>query len=168
MRKAILIAAMLALAGPVWAQGTAEDLTARLREVLPAQAAERVIATVAEARSRGLPARALEQRALMLARKGTDPASIARSVADQSRAMGEARAALARGRTGRPADDDVTAGAEVMRKEYDARGNVVVERRGQETYVATSYTESVSLAFGFYLREHLFEFEVRARVLTLK
>ena len=32
MKKAILIAAMLALAGPVWAQGTAEDLTARLRE----------------------------------------------------------------------------------------------------------------------------------------
>jgi hypothetical protein len=116
MSKATLIAAMLALAGPVSAQGTAGDLTARLREALPAQAAERVIATVAEARSRGLPARALEQRALMLARKGADPASIARSVADQSRAMGEARAALARGRTGRPADDDVAAGAEVMRK----------------------------------------------------
>jgi len=47
-------------------------------------------------------------------------------------------------------------------------GDVVVERRGQETYVATSYTESVPLAFGFYTREHLFEFEVRARVLTLK
>ena len=116
MRKTALIAAMLALAGPVSAQGTTEDLTARLREVLPEQVAERVIATVTEARSRGLPARALEQRALMLARKGTDPASIARSVADQSRAMGEARAALARGRTGRPADGDVIAGAEAMRR----------------------------------------------------
>jgi hypothetical protein len=116
MRKATLIAAMLALAGPVSAQGTAEDLTARLREVLPAEVADRVIATVSEARDRGLPARALEQRALMLARKGTEPASIERSVADQSRAMGEARAALARGRTGRPADDDVAAGAEAMRK----------------------------------------------------
>jgi hypothetical protein len=116
MRKATLIAAMLALAGPVAAQGTTDDLTARLREVLPAAVADRVIATVTEARERGLPARALEQRALMLARKGTDPAAIARSVAEQSRAMGEARAALARGRTGRPADDDVAAGAEAMRK----------------------------------------------------
>lgn len=116
MGKATLIAAMLALAGPVWAQGTTDDLTARLREVLPVEVADRVIATVSDARSRGLPARALEQRALMLARKGADPASIARSVADQSRAMGEARAALARGRAGRPADDDVTGGAEAMRK----------------------------------------------------
>lgn len=116
MNKATLIAAMLALAGPVSAQGSTENLTARLREVLPAEVADRVIATVSEARSRGLPARALEQRALMLARKGTDPRAIARSVSDQSRAMGEARAALARGRSGRPADDDVTAGAELLRK----------------------------------------------------
>lgn len=116
MRKATLTAALLALAGPVWAQGTPEDLTARLRRALPGEVADRVIATISEARSRGLPARALEQRALMLARKGTDPASVARSVADQSRAMGEARAALAGGRSGRPADDDVIAGAEAMRQ----------------------------------------------------
>lgn len=116
MRKATLIAALLALAGPVSAQGTVEDLTARLRAVLPAEVADRVIATVTEARSRGLPARALEQRALMLARKGTEPGSIARSVAEQLRAMGEARAALARGRAGRPADDDVAAGAEAIRQ----------------------------------------------------
>lgn len=45
--------------------------------------------------------------------------------------------------------------------------NVVVERRGQETVVATSYTESIPLAFGFYTREHLFEFEVRARALNI-
>lgn len=116
MTKATLIAAMLALAGPVSAQGTTQDLTARLREVLPAAVADRVIATVADARAKGLPARALELRALMLARKGTEPASIARSVADQSRAMGEARAALAGARAGRPADGDVTAGAEAMRQ----------------------------------------------------
>lgn len=119
MRTLTLVAAFLALAAPVSAQSTSGDLSARLREVLPAEVAERVIATVSDARSRGLPARALEQRALMLARKGAEPQSIARSVADHSRAMGEARAALARGRTGRPADDDVVAGAEVMRKGVD-------------------------------------------------
>jgi hypothetical protein len=47
-------------------------------------------------------------------------------------------------------------------------GDVRVERKGQDTYVATSYTESIPLAFGFYVREHLFEFEVRARALTLR
>ena len=119
MRKFTMLAALVALAAPVSAQTSTEDLTARLREVLPAAVAERVIATVSDARSRGLPARALEQRALMLARKGTEPGAIARSVADQARAMGEARTALARGRAGRPADEDVAAGAEVIRKGVD-------------------------------------------------
>ena len=119
MRKFALLAACMALAAPLSAQNSTEDLSARLREVLPADVAERVIATVADARSRGLPARALEQRALMLARKGAEPDAIARSVADHSRAMGEARAALARGRAGRPADQDVAAGAEVIRRGVD-------------------------------------------------
>ena len=119
MRKFALLAACMALAAPLSAQNSTEDLSARLREVLPADVAERVIATVANARSRELPARALEQRALMLARKGAEPGAIARSIADHSRAMGEARAALARGRAGRPADEDVAAGAEVIRKGVD-------------------------------------------------
>ena len=119
MRKFALLAACMALAAPLSAQKSTEDLTARLREVLPPDVAERVIATVSDARSRELPARALEQRALMLARKGAEPGAIARSVADHSRAMDEARAALARGRAGRPADDDVAAGAEVLRKGVD-------------------------------------------------
>jgi hypothetical protein len=46
--------------------------------------------------------------------------------------------------------------------------DVVVERRNQEIYVATSYVETIPLAFGFYLREHLFEFQVRSRILTLE
>ncbi len=125
MRTLTLIAAFMALAAPVSAQGTSDDLSARLREVLPAEVAERVIATVSEARSRGLPAQALEQRALMLARKGTEPQAIARSVAAESRAMGQAKAALARGRSGRsgrsgqPADSEVVAGADAIRKGVD-------------------------------------------------
>lgn len=119
MKALAILAALVALAAPAAAQSTSEDLTARLREVLPATVADRVIATVSDARSKGLPARALEHRALMLAAKGTSSQDIARSVADQSRAMGEARAALARGRGGRPADADVAAGADVIRKGVD-------------------------------------------------
>ena len=129
MKKFALLAAFLVLAAPLSGQNTTEDLTGRLREALPAEVAERVIATVAEARSRGLPARSLEQRALMLARKGAEPGAIARSVADQSRAMGEARAALARGRAGRPADDEVAAGAEVIRKGVDGAEISALARR---------------------------------------
>lgn len=119
MKALTVMAALLALAAPVLAQDTADDLSARLREVLPAEVAERVIATVSEARGRGLPAAALERRALMLAAKGVEARSIARSIAEQSRAMGEARVALARGRAGIPADEDVAAGAEVLRKGVD-------------------------------------------------
>ncbi len=119
MKALTFLIALVALSAPASAQSSASDLTDRLREVLPADVATRVIATVAEARSKGLPARALEQRALMLARKGTDPQSIARSVAEQSRAMGEAKAALARGRGGQSADSEVVAGAEAIRQGVD-------------------------------------------------
>lgn len=119
MRKLTILAALLAIASPVMAQGTSEDLSSRLREVLPADVAERVIATVSDARARGLPAIALERRALMLAAKGVEAGSIARSIADQSRAMGEAKAALARGRAGDPADEDIAAGAEILGKGVD-------------------------------------------------
>lgn len=119
MKTLKLLAALMALAAPLSAQGTSADLTARLREVLPAEVADQVIATVSEARSRGLPARALEQRALMLARKGVEPQAIARSVADESRAMGQAKAALARGRSGQTADSEVVAGAGAIRKGVD-------------------------------------------------
>jgi len=57
------------------AQGAGRDPVARLRAVLPADVAERVIATVTAARERGLPSQALENRALKYAawrRPGTD------------------------------------------------------------------------------------------------
>ncbi|CAN5655486.1 hypothetical protein BH23GEM1_BH23GEM1_01660 [soil metagenome] len=119
MKAFTVLAALVVLAAPLSAQGTSEDLSARLRAVLPAEVADRVIATVSEARNRGLPAHALEQRALMLAAKGVEASSIARSVADQSRAMGEARAALARGRADVATGEDIAAGAEAIRKGVD-------------------------------------------------
>lgn len=116
MKMLAMAAAFLALSAPVSAQQTSEDFTARLRAALPASVAERVIATVTDARSRGLPARALELRALMLAAKGVEGAAVARSIAEQSRAMGEAKAALARGRAGEASSDDIAAGAEALRQ----------------------------------------------------
>ena len=55
------------------AQTPAKDPSARLREVLPADVAQRVLARIADARDHQLPAEALENRALKFAAKGVDP-----------------------------------------------------------------------------------------------
>src|SRR6266853_812358 len=101
------------------AQTPARDPSARLREVLPADVAQRVLARIADARARQLPAEALENRALKFAAKGVDPKNIERSINEQADRMDVARAALAKGRASRPAGDEIEAGAEAMRKGVD-------------------------------------------------
>jgi hypothetical protein len=101
------------------AQTPARDPSARLREVLPADVAERILARIARARSRDLPATALEHRALKFAAKGVRPADIERSVAEHLERMERAKAALEKGRGTRASDDEIEAGAEVMRRGVD-------------------------------------------------
>ncbi|MEX2152683.1 MAG: hypothetical protein WD825_05040 [Gemmatimonadaceae bacterium] len=101
------------------AQTPAEDPTQRLREVLPAEVADRVVAKIAEARSRGLPAAALEQRALKFAARGVSPADIERSVGEQSARMERVQAILQQARGRRPANDEVNGGAEALRMGVD-------------------------------------------------
>ena len=113
MRR-ILVAATLFFASAASAQ-KAHDPSAQLRAVLPAQVAEHVLATIADARARSLPAAALEQQALRLARSGAMPGYIEKSVARRAKNMKVAKAALAkRGR--KPTDDEIVAGAELMGK----------------------------------------------------
>ncbi len=57
----------------VSAQTPAEDPSARLRQVLPADVAARVRARIADARARDLPAAALENRALKSPRRASRP-----------------------------------------------------------------------------------------------
>jgi hypothetical protein len=97
-------------------QTPAVDPSARLREVLPADVAERVLARIAEARARQLPAEALENRALKFAAKGVPPLDIERSLAEQAERLGVARNAIATGRGDVPDGDEIEAGAEAMRK----------------------------------------------------
>lgn len=101
------------------AQTPAKDPSARLREVLPADVAQRVLARIAAARARQLPAEALENRALKFAAKGVDPISIERSVNEQAARMEVAKGALASGRASAPAGDEIDAGAEAIRKGVD-------------------------------------------------
>jgi hypothetical protein len=101
------------------AQTPAKDPSARLREVLPADVAQRVLARIADARAHQLPAEALENRALKFAAKGVAPSAIERSVNEQALRMESAIAALARGRGSNPAGDEIEAGAEAIRKGVD-------------------------------------------------
>jgi hypothetical protein len=116
---AVLILAIALSAQDSVAQTPARDPSARLREVLPADVAQRVLARIADARARQLPAEALENRALKFAAKGVDPKNIERSVNEQAARMETARAALASGRKSTPAGDEIEAGAEAMRKGVD-------------------------------------------------
>jgi len=115
----LLMVAITLSAQSSLAQVPARDPSARLREVLPADVAQRVLARIAEARSRQLPAEALENRALKFAAKGVDPISIERSVNEQAARMDIARGALASARASAPAGDEIDAGAEAIRKGVD-------------------------------------------------
>jgi hypothetical protein len=111
------------------AQVPARNPSARLREVLPADVAQRVLARIADARARQLPAAALENRALKFAAKGVDPKDIERSVNEQAQRMDNARSALASGRGSNPAGDEIEAGAEAMRKGVDGASVTLLARR---------------------------------------
>ena len=116
---ALLFLTIVLVAQQSGAQVPARDPSSRLREVLPADVAQRVLARIADARARQLPAAALENRALKFAAKGVDPKDIERSVNEQAQRMESARSALSSGRGSVPAGDEIEAGAEAMRKGVD-------------------------------------------------
>ena len=107
------------VAAALGAQTPANDPSARLREVLPADVADKVLATIADARARNLPAEALERRALKFAAKGVDPKLIAKSIDEQEDRMEKAKNALNDARGRKVSDDEVEAGAEALRQGVD-------------------------------------------------
>jgi hypothetical protein len=118
--------AMCVASGSLAAQATegsrtapARDPSARLREVLPSDVAERVIARIAEARARELPAEALENRALKFAARGVKPEQIERAVSEHAGRLDESKRALEGARPTRPSRDEVEAGAEAIRMGVD-------------------------------------------------
>jgi hypothetical protein len=120
MRKSsLVIAAALLIARVAGAQTPANDPSARLKQVLPADVAQRVLDRIAAARAHQLPAAALENRALKFAARGVDPRNIERSVNEQADRMEIARDAIAAGRGSKPAGDEIEAGAEAIRKGVD-------------------------------------------------
>lgn len=119
LRLSALCAALaMPLAGIV-AQTPARDPSDRLRAVLPADVAERVIARIAEARARELPAQALANRALKYASRGVAPADIERSISAHADRMDITMGLLQAARGHRPAGDEIDAGAEALRQGVD-------------------------------------------------
>jgi hypothetical protein len=96
------------------------DPSARLREVLPPDVATRVLAVIADARAHGLPAAALEQRALKFAARGVSPANIDRAVAEHADRQARARTLLVAERRSGITGDEIEAGAEAMREGVDS------------------------------------------------
>jgi hypothetical protein len=132
LRRLPLAAALCALCGvaplsaqtpgqaaPPAAGSHAQDPSERLRAVLPADVAERVLATIAEARARQLPAQALEMRALKFSLRGESPAKIERAVAEHSARLSEANSDLRKGRRTPPSGEEIEAGAEALRQGVD-------------------------------------------------
>ena len=117
--KCLLVVATVIASTGAGAQTPAADPSDRLREVLPTDVAERVLAKIAEARARELPAAALENRALKFAARGVAPADIERSVMEHASRMEQAKAAIERARAARARGDEVDAGAEAIRKGVD-------------------------------------------------
>src|SRR5688500_16652872 len=97
----------------------ASDPSARLRAVLPADVADRVIDRIAAARARELPAQALENRALKFAARGVKPEEIERAVAEHAARLEQSKQALEAARAKRPSNDEVEAGAEAIRMGVD-------------------------------------------------
>jgi hypothetical protein len=112
-----LCSAVLAARAPVGAQAP----SGRLREVLPSDVADRVIARIVDARAHDLPGQALENRALKFAAKGVAPAEIERSVVQQADRMVKVKDVLARARGTKPLDDEIEAGAEALRQGLDEK-----------------------------------------------
>jgi hypothetical protein len=119
IRSIAMAGAMLfGVASGARAQG-ASDAASRLREVLPADVATRVLAVITKARSRGLPADALENRALKFAARGIDAGAIEKAIGEQEERMERVRDVLQTARGRKPAGDEVEAGAEAVRKGVD-------------------------------------------------
>jgi hypothetical protein len=116
-----LSAALMLTRGPAMAQSPLPPASTRLKEVLPADVADRILATIAAARSRDLPAQALENRALKFAAKGVAPSEIERSVTEQADRMARAKPVLEQARGTKALGEEVEAAAEAVRQGVDAK-----------------------------------------------
>lgn len=120
---ALVTAVTFAVTTPAGAQHPAGqehayDPSARL-SVLPDDIEQHVLAVIAEARSRGLPAQALERTALKGLARNVPARDIERAVVAQAERMERVQEALARVKSRSSSADEIEAGAEAVRNGVD-------------------------------------------------
>lgn len=115
----VLAAVLTAPLDPALLTAQAASPAEQITRALPADVARRVLAGIADARARGLPADVLARRALELSAKGVPPGSIETAVEDETADLAAARDALAAG--GRPGatDDELDAAGTALGKGVD-------------------------------------------------
>jgi hypothetical protein len=95
MRLTTLVSTMILVPGLLAAQ--AQDPVERLRQVLPADVADQVIAIVSDATSRGLPGDAVAERALEASAKGRSGAEVSAAARSYATQLDSGRDALRSG-----------------------------------------------------------------------
>jgi hypothetical protein len=120
----VMTALTFLLAAPVSAQESGQsqayDPSAKLTDVLRDEnVREHVLKVIAEARSRGLPAQALERTALKGAARNVPPAEIERAVVAQAERLERVQEALSRVPNRASSGEEIEAGAEAMRNGVD-------------------------------------------------
>lgn len=143
--KFLTLAATIVSFAGAEAQAPSADASARLREVLPPEIADRVVARIAEARARELPAAALENRALKFAAKGVPASDIENAVREHAGRMEQAQAALRKGSGRSSTAAEIEAGAEVMRKGVDGAQVSDVARNSADRRMDVPFTVISSL-----------------------
>lgn len=118
----VLAAAFTLLAGPAGAQAPqsrAYDPSTELSAALPPHIREHVLAVIADARSRGLPAEALERTAFKGVARNVPARDIDRAVTAQAERLTRVQDALARVKNRRSSGEEIEAGAEAVRNGVD-------------------------------------------------
>lgn len=118
MKKSILLATFV-FAATATAQTGSTTFSDRLHKVLSREAADRIVARVNDARSRQLPADALEKQALMLASKGAPATEIEKAIDARAAGMSRAKAALAAAGRRNASADEIEAGGDLIRRGVD-------------------------------------------------
>jgi RNA polymerase sigma-70 factor (ECF subfamily) len=111
---------VLAATGRADAESDGAAASTRLRKLLPHKSAERVIATIASARGHGLPATALENRALKFAARHVKPSDIEDAIVADAEAMTKAGQLLAAAGRRDPAADEIDAAAQLLGEGADS------------------------------------------------
>lgn len=120
----MLVTALTLMATPARAQHPAgqehaDDPSARLSKALSDDIEAHVLSVIAQARSRGLPAEALERTVLKGAARNVPARDIERAVVAQAERLQRVQDALARVENRRSSGDEIEAGAEAMRNGVD-------------------------------------------------